>query len=326
MSNGRMSIFLPLVAVLALGFRLGAQSVISTHSGLIHFFEGAVYLGDTPLQSHLGKFPTMPQGGDLRTAAGRAEILLTPGVFLRMGENSEVRMVNNDLRDTQVSLLAGSAIIDSAEMNADTSVTLLYKDWKVHFLRKGVYRVDTDPPALSVRQGEAEVLTASGEDPVSVEQGMNLPFASVLVPERLDALSASSSPDALTEWQNGRSQSIVADNAIAAQIDEDPAARDAGTDSFTYFPFLDVPSLGLGSYGAYNSYSPYQAGFNSLYLPGYTYAPIMLGLRGGGLRVYAPPLRYGIPRGYGGIVPTARPPLRTTVPAVHAPPRIVLHR
>ena len=37
-------------------------------------------------------------GDVLDTAQGKAEILLTPGVFLRVGDNSEVRM-GNALRD-----------------------------------------------------------------------------------------------------------------------------------------------------------------------------------------------------------------------------------
>ena len=89
--------------------------MISTHSGLIHFFEGAVYLGDQSLESRLGRFPTVPQGGELRTAEGRAEVLLTPGVFLRMADRSAIRMVVNDLADTQVELETGAVIVDSGE-------------------------------------------------------------------------------------------------------------------------------------------------------------------------------------------------------------------
>src|ERR1700675_5152630 len=112
MSNRRACAFSSLAAVIALALPAGAQSVISTHSGVIHFFEGAVYLGDQPLESHLGRFPSVPQGAELRTAEGRAEVLLTPGVFLRLGEQSAIRMVANDLADTQVELRAGSAIVD----------------------------------------------------------------------------------------------------------------------------------------------------------------------------------------------------------------------
>jgi hypothetical protein len=298
------------LGIIALVLPIEAQSVISTHSGVIHFFEGAVYLGDQPLEPRLGKFPSVPQGAELRTEDGRAEVLLTPGVFLRMGEGSAIRMVATDLADTQVELRTGSAVVDSAEPNQDTSVTLIYQDWKVHFLQKGVYRIDSDPPRLCVRQGEAEVFAGDGEEPVSVEHGMSLPLAEVLVPER----SSEPSRDALSEWEDGRSESIVADNAIAAQIDEDPAARADGFDAFTYFPFLDVPLPGYGLSSMYSSYTPYQSGFNSIYLPGYTYRPIMLGLVGRGLGIYlpSPPRRFG---GSPGITPFPRVPLpRVPVP------------
>src|SRR5271165_6782555 len=158
MSYGRACTFATLAAVVGLAIPAGAQSVISTRSGLIHFFDGAVYLGDQPLESRLGRFPSVPQGGELRTAEGRAEVLLTPGVFLRMGENSAIRVVSNDLADTQVELESGSAMVESGEPDPNTSVTLIYKDWKVHFLQKGVYRIDSDPPCLLVSRGEAEVI------------------------------------------------------------------------------------------------------------------------------------------------------------------------
>jgi hypothetical protein len=309
-------------AAIALALPANAQSVISTHSGVIHFFEGAVYLGDQPLESHLGKFPSMPQGSQLRTAEGRAEVLLTPGVFLRMGDRTAIRMVANDLADTRVELQTGSAIVASGEPNADTSVSLIFKNWRVHFLQKGVYRIDSDPPCLWVRQGQAEVFAGAGGQPVSVEHGMSLPLAGVLVPERSDEPFG----DALSDWADGRGESIAADNAITAQIDEDPPSQTTGLDSFTYFPSLGVPSLGMDSSGLYNSYALYQPGFNSIYLPGYTYAPLMLGLMGRGLGIYVPrlPWRTGISPGVGTIIRIPRAPAPYPAP-VHAAPSVVMH-
>jgi hypothetical protein len=311
---------------MALALPATAQSVISTHSGVIHYFEGAVSLGDQPLEPHLGSFPSLPQGGELSTMEGRAEVLLTPGVFLRMGEQSAIRLLANDLADTRVELQAGSAIVDSAEPNPGTSVTLVFKNWSVHFLQKGVYRIDSNPPCFSVSQGEAEVLAADSGEPVFVEQGMSLPLADALAPQR----SAGQLSDALSDWSKGRGQSITADNAIASEIDEDPATLTAGLDNFTYFPFLGVSSLGTvaptvyGSPSVYSSYTPYQPGFNSIYLPGYTYAPLILGLLGNGNRVYAPytPRPTVLPR-LGVVSP--RPGVTATAPRT-PPPAIVVPR
>src|ERR1700676_1539439 len=234
MSYGRAYSFSTLALVTVLAFPANGQSVISTRAGVVHFFEGAVFLGGEPLEPHLGKFPSMAEGSELRTTQGRAEVLLPPGVFLRLGESTAIRLVSSDLSDTRVELLAGSAIVDSEEPASGTSVTLIYQDWKVCFLQKGSYRIDSEPPRLLVHQGEADVSAGATGNTVSVKQGMDLPFAAVLVPER----SIDASADALTNWAQGRSQSISADNAITAQIDEDPALRPygIGLDTFAYFP------------------------------------------------------------------------------------------
>lgn len=332
MSYGRACAFSTLAAVLAMAIPARAQSVISTHSGLIHFFDGAVYLDDSPLESHLGRFPSMPLGGELRTAEGRAEVLLTPGVFLRMGERSTIRMVSNDLTDTQVELESGSAIVDVGDLSPDTSVTVIYRDWRVHFLQKGAYRIDSNPPQLLVTQGSAEVITATTGLPVSVEQGMSLPLEGLLAPDPLTAAPG----DGLSTWAKGRSDSISADNAITAQIDEDPDSRTGGLDGFTYFPFLGVmPSLGLSSPGLYGSLTPYQTGFSSIYLPGYSYAPLIVGLMGqgllgprGGVQTYLPltPRPIGLTTGTAGPVVRVAPPPVLRAPVAARPTPVVVPR
>src|SRR5215472_14285700 len=275
---------LSVVAVLALA--AVGQSVISTHSGVIHFFEGAVYLGDQPLESHPGKFPIVPQGAELRTQGGRAEVLLTPGVLLRIGEQSAIRMLANELSNTRVELVAGSAVMDATEPSSGTSATLIYRRWSVHCSERAVYRIDSDPPRLWVLEGKAEVSADGSDHVLSLGQGMLVEFAQVLAPQR-----AMSPPnDSLSSWTEGRQQSILADNAVAANI-QDPASietADSSPGTFTYFPALGLPYPGPDLSNTYGSVGLSQPGFSSLYLPGYTYLPLFLGLGSGGFRA---PLR-----------------------------------
>ncbi len=286
MSRVPVFAFSILAAGAAVALPAYGQAVISTRSGLIHYFEGSVYVAGQPLQARLGKFTSIPEGAELRTEQGRAEVLLTPGVFLRIGEKSTVRMVANALQDTRVELLAGSVMVDSGEPAAGTSVTLIYQGWNAHQAEKGLYRIDAQPPRLEVRQGEVDV-AATGGTPVQVQQGEDLPLAQVLVPEK----SAVDPPDALGEWAEGRAEAVATDNAIAANI-QDPATMtglDLPGDDFTYFPMLGLSMLGpspLGADGSLGSYQSalyggtglYQPGFYSLYLPGYTYRPMFLRL------------------------------------------------
>jgi len=299
MLYGRAYAFCTFAVITFLAFPADGQSVISTRSGLVHFFEGAVYVGDQSLESHVGKFSSVPQGAELRTAKGRAEVLLTPGVFLRVGEQTTIRMVANQLSDTRVELLAGSAIVDAAEPAAGTSVALLYKNWAVRFPEQGIYRIDSDPPRLWVFNGKANVTAGDKDGAVTVGPGMNLPFA----PELVSSRSTDRPHDALSLWAEARQQSIFADNTIAANI-QDPAnlsLSNSGVGSFTYFPMLGLPAVGPSSSALYNSAGTYQPGFNSVYMPGYTffpgyiYLPLPLGLVSGG---YSTPGRlpyYGSP-------------------------------
>jgi len=268
------------------------QAVISARSGLVHFFDGAVSVASQPLESHLGKYVIIPEGGDLRTQKGRAEVLLTPGVFVRVGENTAIRIVNSSLSDSQVELMTGSAILDSSDAGAGRLSTLTFKGWKLTQAQKGIYRLDSDPPRVFVREGEVEVSAANGSA-VSVSQGMELPLAEVLAPEK----ASGESRDQLSDWADGRVQSIATDNAIAANI-QDPATMppsDLMPDRFTYFPLLGVPAYssslssvgpsgmglsGIGGVGVYGASTLYQPGFYSLYLPGYARAPMLFGLRG----------------------------------------------
>jgi hypothetical protein len=283
-----------------------AQSVISTHSGVIYYFDGSVCLNDQPLESHLGKFPSVPEGGELRTAKGHAEVLLTPGVFLRMGDNSSIRMLSNDLANTRVELQAGSAIVDSGEASSHDAVTLVFRDWRVRSAQPGAYRIDSDPPHLWVLKGDAEVFAGTERQPVTVKQGMDLPFASKLAPEPTGAEPA----DGLSDWAKGRSDSIAADDAITQQIDSDPASQTAGIDGldgFTNFPILGVPPVGLYS-TLYNSVVPSEPGFYSLYLPGYASPPLLLVIVGRSLgpRFPVAPISIGIPPRIG-FPPTSNP-------------------
>jgi hypothetical protein len=266
-----------------LGARSDAQSVISARSGVIHFFEGTVYLGGQPLERQIGRFPMIPDGAELRTEQGRAEVLLTPGVFLRMGESSAVRLVSSDLEDTHVELINGSATIDCTQTAPGYALTLVFQQWHANFLKRGLYRVDSQPPVLSVRTGMAEV-RAGNQAAVTVERGMRLPLQAVLVPEA----APEAQDDALAEWSIGRRQSIAADDAISSQIDEDPASRGdlvTGIPGVSQFPLIGLSTIDPTYGGLYGAYSPYQAGFNSMYLPGYYYRPLfLLGFGGTGYR------------------------------------------
>src|SRR5437016_9149998 len=134
----------------ASSFVASAQSVISAKSGLIHYAEGRVYLGDQLVENKFGNFPDIKENAQLRTKDGRAEVLLTPGVFLRISENSSFRMVTNRLIDTRLELLTGSAVVEADEVAKDTNVTIVVRQAAVLIAKHGLYRFDMEPARVKV--------------------------------------------------------------------------------------------------------------------------------------------------------------------------------
>jgi FecR protein len=264
---------LSLMLAFALLIPVSGQSVVSTHSGVVYFFEGSVFIGDQPLEQRFGKFPDIGEGGELRTGKGRAEVLLTPGVILRVGENSSIKMVSASLSDTRVELTSGSAILESSEANAADNVSLIYKNWDVRMPAEGVLRIDADsgagPGQVNVYKGQAEVHTNGEEARVTVTTGQNLPLAPVLVPQ--DTTVASNDP--FKAWAMSRSQDISSDNATAKGIVDDPGTVDStgfAAGAYSYYPQAIVPGLGY-PYGM-SFWSPFQSNLSSVYFPPYLYS------------------------------------------------------
>lgn len=268
--------FLPLAAAFLSPFPVSGQTVVSTHSGVIYFFEGSVFLGGEKLEQRFGRFPDIGEGRELRTERGRAEVLLTPETVLRLDENSAIRLLSEKLSDTRVELLSGSAIVESTGAHAGTSVCLIYKQWKAEIPGKGVYRVDSDPAQLRVYQGEAKVSAENSHEPLPVKEGEVLPFSAVLVAEQ----SRNIGSDAFKSWAMSRSQAVSADNAIAAEIvdaPQQPDPLDVDLSGFSYFPLTGVPSLGISNPYGLSFWSPYQSTWNSVYFPTYLYGPYYSG-------------------------------------------------
>ncbi len=318
MTHARRFALVTLVVVLAAGIPVCGQSVVSTHSGLIYFFVGSVYLGDARLDQKFGRFPDVGEGQELRTALGRAEVLLTPGVFLRLDENSSIRMVSSQFADTRVELQSGSAILEVTEPAANTAVTLIYKNWQVRVPQKGVYRIDSEPPRIRTYQGEAAVTANAKTETVTVREAEVLPLAEVLVPEP----SLNDGNDDFKLWAMSRSQAISADNTIAAGIVDDPNQMDnsgMGSGGYTYFPMTGIPSLDIGTPYGLSFWSPFQSTLASIYFPTYLlYRPLYggwpVGWSPGWTRPYSGHPGLGLPIG---VHPPRTTPPRVSVPTSH---------
>src|SRR5579862_4388645 len=72
--------------------------------GTINYVEGQVTAGGHAMGEKSVGSVDLAAGETLETQNGRAEILLTPGIFLRVDNHSSIQMVSPDLADTVVQL------------------------------------------------------------------------------------------------------------------------------------------------------------------------------------------------------------------------------
>ena len=270
----RLSTVLSAVAFTSLAVSAAfGQSVISAHSGLIHYVEGIVLLDSQPVEVKIATFPDMKENMELRTEDGRAEVLLNPGAFLRLGENTAVRMVSNKLSDSRIELLSGSAVVEadsSAESQGEEIVTILYKGAATHIRKGGIYRFDTEPAQLRVYSGEAEVVAAGNS--LILKSAKMISLDSPLAVEKFDAKDT----DALSRWSRRRAEYISMANVSAAKYVNDSGDTWRRGDWFynRYFgmvTFLPGGGVSHSPYG-YDYYSP-AAVYSSVYRPPVLFAP-----------------------------------------------------
>jgi hypothetical protein len=195
-----------------------AQSVTSAHSGTLHYFDGDVSLDGVPVQSKIGKFSEIKEQGVLSTARGRAEVLLTPGVFLRIGENSSIKLLDNRLLSTRVEVLSGTVIVESDDPLTsikNSPVSLIYKDYEIQMVKHGLIEIESDPAQMKVYKGEALVIVAKDatNDRTTVREGRLLPFSAALLTEKFNDKVG----DDLYLWTRDRSQSISTANMSSAR-------------------------------------------------------------------------------------------------------------
>jgi hypothetical protein len=232
-----MSLRMAGVLAITMCLSVCGQLVISARSGLITDVEGWVQLGGELLVSRAGARVEMQEGTELRTRDGRAEVLLNPGVFLRVGENSAVRMVSNRLADIRIEFVSGAAIIAAsgrlnAKENWASSVLIGYKEATIRLLKNGIYRLDAEPSQLRVFAGEASVTQGGGTRGVAV--GEQIALANPDVPPEFDL----NETDSLSLWNQHRTEYISMTNRLAAGH-----RKNSASSSGVVLPHVQMPVL-----------------------------------------------------------------------------------
>ena len=214
-----------------------SQAVISGRSGMVNYVEGSVQLEGRPVKLDGAIFPNVKIGETLSTQAGHAEVLLTPGVFLRLDRNTSFRMISDKLTDTQVEILSGAALVEVDEILKDNRIAVKMADSETVLLKTGLYHFNADAGQVRAFAGKAQVSEASNS--AELKGGRTLLVASSLTTDKFDKKK---SEDELYLWSQQRDYRLelanisVARSTNANSFSNSLWAWDPWLSMFTFLP------------------------------------------------------------------------------------------
>jgi hypothetical protein len=232
----------------------------SARPGSLNYVEGQASIeGQSLGPEAIGKTELNP-GQSLETQAGKVELLLTPGVFFRLGDNSSVTMISPSLTDTELRLDKGEAAVEVAELHPENNVVIAEDGAKVRLTKTGLYDFDADRDIVRVYQGKADVEVNGKDIEVKNEHQLAFDAGASMKPEKFDKGQLQ---DDLYRWSSLRSSYLAEANVDRAQVYQMGNWYGAGWD---WDPFFDcytfIPGDGIfySPFG-WGFYSPFDVGF-----------------------------------------------------------------
>jgi hypothetical protein len=240
---------------LATATAVPAQNMVSAKAGLVHYAEGDVLVAGNPVEQKMSVFTTMKPGEHITTTEGRAEVLLGPGVVLRVSENSIVKLINNEVTDTRLELLAGQIILEAADTVKDNKTTILAQGRVISPKKDGLFSVEAGPaPYLRVWNGEVDV-TEDGKTQV-IKGGRELALYGEGKIEKFEK----DDTDPLYRWAKRRSGYLAVASVSGARnadrwIDSFGASRWMWNPYMNMFTFIPMRGVWMSPFG-WSFYSP----------------------------------------------------------------------
>ncbi len=194
--------FLGALAVSVL-LAIPAAAASSAIPGTLNYVEGQVTVAGQTVTSHSVGSVQVEPNQVLETGQGRAEILLTPGVFLRVGDNSAVRLVSPGLADTRVEVLRGQAIVEVAELFKDNNLWVMMNGASTRLEKEGLYAFNATSRLVQVFDGRATV--EQDDRHIDLKKGHEFALGGPWKATHFDPKSQAAQ-DPLYAWSNLRSE------------------------------------------------------------------------------------------------------------------------
>lgn len=165
--------------------------------GTVNYIEGQVALEGQPLTASTVIAPNQV----IDTANGYVEVLLTPGAFLRIGHDSEVRLIAAGLTGVNLQLNRGSAMIEAAEFVKGSQLEVAMNGVTTRIEHEGLYSFDANQQAVRVFDGKAQVGS------ITLKKGDQVSFANENPLKKRDFDMKTAKAEPLYVWSKVRSES-----------------------------------------------------------------------------------------------------------------------
>lgn len=191
--------------------------------GAVNYVEGSAYLDGQAISAHDVGSVEANAGQVLSTAQGKAEMLLTPGVYLRLDDNSAVKMISPDLAQTQVEVTKGKAGVEVDEIFKQNNIQVIVDNIPTQLLKDGYYEFNASTGTAMVFRGRAAVELANGQaKELKDRHEFTLSELSdggrPLNKEKAASFDASGAQDSLYNWSSLRSEYLAeGNNQIAGE-------------------------------------------------------------------------------------------------------------
>ena len=183
------------------GLSFGQGLTISARPGLVNYFEGEAFLNGNSLVVGAKEPKYLNANDKFWMKAGKGEILLMPGTFVRVGNNSEIHMVSPSLVNPRLDLLQGEAILEVMGLMRGNQIEIVDQGALIVIAKDGLYRLTAGAPATAaVIQGSAEVMVLN--ENIKLGKGRQTGLVGVLRSEKFEAAL----DDDLYAWSSVRAQ------------------------------------------------------------------------------------------------------------------------
>jgi hypothetical protein len=225
--------------------------------GMVNNVEGRVTVDGQAAIADGTEAAALAAGHELQTGQGRAEVLLTPGVFLRVAENSAIKMDAVSERNVKVEVVRGEALVEVAQVDPHQTVDMVDQGAETRLDHKGIYLFNATQPAVAVYSGKARVEDDRRVVPLRQGEELALGGSGALKPQKFDRAET----DGIYAWSLQRAdyEAQASEYTAEALLTLEGRSAAAGwhwNPWYRTWAFIPAAGYQLSPFG-YGYYAPY---------------------------------------------------------------------